>query len=251
MKKIAGLEIEKIKPTTKEDIEASKTAKAHSKAKKYVRHKKVKNAIWQKDNPFTDEQNATDYELNWIFRMGADSKNRLNTKFQEYVRSKENNIKQRLRLKSIEDAPEDVQDAMDRYRKEIYSKISSDLSANQKAPSMAITGSTNYKGNFDKRETMERNAYERYKKVDKAVDKVVGQYVNLKKTKSAEEKRQEYRERITPKLIEAKKKGKKAYSTREEQWYDIVSVNKKSITVHSDFMGNFTIDKHFIKSIEK
>ncbi len=118
---------------------------------------------------------------------------------------------------------------------------------------MAITGSSNYKGNFNKRESIERNAYERYKKVDNAVDRVVGQYVNLKKakTKTAEERRQEYRERITPKLIEAKAKGKKAFSYLDDRWYDIIRVNKKSITVRSDFTGNFTIGKHFIKSIEK
>lgn len=71
---------------------------------------------------------------------------------------------------------------------------------------MAITGSSNYKGNFDKRERIERTAYERYKKVDNAVDRVVEQYANLKKakTKTAEERRQEYRENITPNLIEAK-----------------------------------------------
>ena len=236
---------------TKEDIEYSKTAKAHSKAKKYVRHQKVKGSIWQKENPFTDEQNALEDSLTWIFRMGDDSKNRLNRDFQSYVKNKENKIKQRLRLKNIEDAPEDVLDAIDRYKKEVYNKISSDLRGKQVAPSMAITGSSNYKGNFDKRENIERNAYERYKKVDKAVDKVVGQYANLRKTNTADERRQEIREKITPKLIEAKKKGKKVYSSLHGNWYEIKKVNQKSITVHSDIMGNFTIPKHFIGSIEK
>lgn len=251
LRKLTGIEIEKIQPTTKEDIEASKTAKAHSKAKKYVRHERVKGSIWQNDNPFTEEQNALEDSLTWIFRRGDDSKDRLNRDFQDYVKNKEDSIKRKLRLKNIEDAPEDVLDAIDRYRKEVYNKILANLRGKQVAPSMAITGSSNYKGNFDKRESIERNAYEKYKKVDKAVDRVVGQYVNLKKTKTAEERRQEYREKITPKLIEAKAKGKKAFSYLDDRWYDIIRVNKKSITVHSDFMGDFTIDKHFIKSIEK
>ncbi len=185
----------------------------------------------------------------WLFSSG--DSNRLNTDFQGYVKNKEDGIKRRLKLNNIEDAPEDVLDAIDRYRKEVFNKILADLRGKQAAPSMTITGSSNYKGNFDKRESIERNTYERYKKADRAVDRVVGQYVNLKKTKTAEERRQEYREMITPKLIEAKAKGKKVFSYLDDRWYEIIRVNKKTITVRSDFTGNFTIDKHFIKSIEK
>ncbi len=209
----------------------------------------IQSTDWQEDNPFTEEQNRENYSLTWLFSSG--DQNRLNTDFQSYVKNKEDGIKRRLRLSNVEDAPEDVLDALDRYRKEVYNKILADLRGKQAAPSMAITGSSNYKGNFDKRESIERNAYEKYKKVDNAVDRVVGQYANLKKIRTAEERRQEYREMITPKLIEAKAKGKKAFSYLDNRWYDIIRVNKKSITVRSDFMGDFTIYKHFIKSIEK
>ena len=178
MNKLSGIEIKKIKSLTKEDLERSKVAKAHSKAKKFVRHEKVAGSIWQKENPFTDKQNALEDSLTWIFKIG-DDRNRLNTNFQNYVKSKENEITARLRLNKIEDAHPDVLDAVDRYRKEVYNKILSDLNANRIAPSTVITGGSNYRGNMPKRERIERNAYERFKKVDKAVDKVVRQYEQL------------------------------------------------------------------------
>lgn len=103
---------------------------------KYARRKIVKGSIWQKDNPFTEEQNRENYSLTWLFSSG--DLNRLNTDFQGYVKNKEDGIKCRLKLNNIEDAPEDVLDAIDRYRKEVCNKILADLRGKGVAPSMAI-----------------------------------------------------------------------------------------------------------------
>lgn len=178
LKKLTGIEIKKTKSLTKTDLKASKIAKAHSKSSKYVRHKRVKGSIWQKEEPFTKKQNALEHSLTWIFKIG-DDRNRLNTDFNNYTSSKKNQIKEALNLKQIEDAPEDVLNAYDRYRKAVYNKILSDLNSNRIAPSTVITGGSNYRGNMPKRIRYEKNAYERFKRVDTAVDKVIKQYQQL------------------------------------------------------------------------
>ena len=178
MNQLTGIEIKKVKTLTKGDLDASKIAKAHSKSIKYVRHKRVKGSIWQEKEPFTKEQNALEDSLTWIFKIG-DDRNRLNTNFDNYINIKEEKIKASLNLQKIEDAPEDVLNAYDRYRKAVYNKILSDLNANRIAPSTVITGGSNYRGNMPKRERIERNAYERFQRVNNAVDKVIKQYRQL------------------------------------------------------------------------
>lgn len=65
-------------------------------------------------------------------------------------------------------------------------------------------------------------------------------YINIKK-----------REKITRKLIGAKKEGKKVYFQLYGRWYPIERVNKKTITVKAETGDyNFTIDKSFINQIE-
>jgi len=245
IKKISGLKIKKIQEITKEDIELSNIEKAHSKSKKYLKHEKQKGSIWQKDNPFTKEQewtwnSLTHYPTDW------------NKEFKNSVDIKERQILKKLNLGKIEDAPADVQNAFDYYCKNVYQFIQEYNRAKQVAPPVSVVGSAKYPMHkIPKADAIRKKASEKLEKSKKTVDKITSQYVNLQPKKSAEEKRQEYREKITPKLIKAKEQKKKVYSQLYGKWYNIERVNKKTITVKShtgDY--NFTIDKHFIEQIE-
>ncbi len=162
-----------------------------------MKHERKAGSIWQKEEPFTKKQEAHFNSLTWIINFSGD-KNRLNKDFQSKVNSKKNKILDSLQIEKIEDAPEDVQNAYDRYRKEAYNKVLSRLREHQTAPPMAVTGASNYKGNFDKRERIERRARENYKKINKTVDIIIKRYanLNLKSILKAKQKQQVKKEKI-------------------------------------------------------
>jgi len=134
----------------------------------------------------------------------------------------------------------------------VYDYIKERNRARQVAPPMYVVGPAKYPTHkIPKAEAIEKKALEKLEKSKKTVDKITYQYINLQPKKSAEERRQEYREKITPKLITAKEQKKKVYSFLHSDWYSIERVNKKTIIVKAktgDY--NFTIDKSFIKQIE-
>ena len=245
LKKIPGLKIERTKPITKEDVKASDIAKAHSKSRKWLKHEIREGNIWQKEAPFTKEEisswnSLTHFPRDW------------NKDFKESVNKKEKAILKQLNIQKIEAAPEDVQNAFDYYRKNIYENIRERNRARQIAPPMYVVGPAKYPTHrIPKAEAIENRASEKLKKAEKTLRKITYQYIDLKPRKSTEEIRQEYRDKITPKLNIAKKEGKRVFSPLQREWYPIERVNKKTITVKSktgDY--TFTIDKAFIKQIE-
>lgn len=245
LKKIPGLKIERTKPITKEDVKASDIAKAHSKSRKWLKHEIKEGNIWQKEAPFTKEEisswnSLTHFPRDW------------NKDFKESVNKKEKTILKQLNIQKIEVAPEDVQNAFDYYRKNIYENIREKNRARQIAPPMYVVGPAKYPTHrIPKAEAIEKRASEKLEKAEKTLRKITYQYRDLKPRKSTEEIRQEYRDKITPKLNIAKKEGKKVFSLLQREWYPIERVNKKTITVKSktgDY--TFTIDKAFIKQVE-
>jgi len=134
----------------------------------------------------------------------------------------------------------------------VYEWVQEYNRAKQVAPPVSVVGPAKYPTHkIPKADAIRKRASEKLEKSKKTVDKITYQYVNLQPRKTAEEVRQEYREKITPKLIKAKEERKKVYSLVHSDWYPIERVNKKTITVKAKTGGyNFTIDKSFIKQIE-
>jgi len=112
---------------------------------------------------------------------------------------------------------------------------------------------TRHRKHLDRMNKMDSKGYEELKKSKKLQQKAdtIRKSTQYKKG-DAERRRQAYRDKITPELIQAKKDRKKVYSHLHSRWYDIEKVNKKTITVKAETGDyTFTIDKSFIKQIER
>ncbi len=171
LKKISGLEIKEIAEITEAEKRESEIGRLESKQNKRLRHTKKEGSIWQKDRPFSQEQEQAEYSANWTFRVGKEY--RLNDGFNQNVEFKKNQILETLNLKSMEEASQKVQDAYDKYRKQVYEYYLNKVKASHVAPNPYVTGRSNYKGNISKRNSMDKNAYENLVKTTKQVDSII------------------------------------------------------------------------------
>ena len=259
IKKLPGLEVEETKEFSEKEQKESQIKRIEGKSNKYLKHKKVEGSVWQKDAPFTKAQNDSFYNSTWIFSQTKDPENVLNIRFKEHTKSKEDEIKNRLKIEKIEDAPEDVQNAYDKYRKEAYNYYLVQMRAYEVAPSTVITGSSGYKGNIKKANNMRERAQEKLNNANNTVDKII----NINKT--IERKEKEFVKEPTEKVVDFGTKNKninqkinefkKEYKDVEikqhlsgkrkggdYKWYTITNKKtNKTYTVSIDENGNLSV----------
>ena len=144
-------------------------AKVKVEAKREIRKKEQKSErpIWERSyTPFTKEQ-IEDYNRYTHYPLD------INEDYKKAITSIENDVKKKLNLKDLKNAPEDIKKALDYCKKFYYQYYLATSRSRQIAPSWSVVGRTKYKGNVERANKIERKASDDLQKSKKILESKV------------------------------------------------------------------------------
>nr|BDI55124.1 MAG: hypothetical protein [uncultured archaeon] len=152
-------------------------AKIKVEAKREIRKKEQKSErpIWERSyTPFTKEQ-IEDYNRYTHYPLN------INEDYKKAITSIEKDVKKKLNLKDLKNAPEDIKKALNYCKKFYYQYYLATSRSRQIAPSWTVVGKTKYKGNVERANKIERKASDDLQKSKKILEsKVYGAIKDIK-----------------------------------------------------------------------